>query len=161
MHPMRPLKWIAVFSLLAATLACSEDPPYCGSPNFTDTSGTYRKRIELTRSQFEKRIADYRAPRFGLRFSLDDDLGYTSNHYYYDGRERVWPLSDHEERLYFQVFYKNDPEAPKKAAVTVIGHAQERKGEDGDWEKTKHFCRAEPHFMRIAEDIHDHLAGRP
>jgi len=158
---MRSLKWIAVFSLLAATLACSEDPPYCGSPNFTDTSGTYRKRIELTRAQFEKRIADYRDPRFGLRFSLNDDLGYTSNHYYYDGRERVWPVSDHEERLYFQVFYKNDPEAPKMAAVTVIGHAQERKGKDGDWEKTKHFRRAEPPFMRIAENIHDHLAGRP
>ncbi len=161
MHPLRSLKWIAVFSLLAAAMACSEDHPYCGSPNFTNASGTYRKRVELTRSQFEKRIADYRDPRFGIRFSLDDGKGYTSNHYYYDGRERVWPVSDHEERLYFQVRYTNDPEAPKKSTVTVIGRAQERKGEDGDWEKTEHFCRAEPHFMRIAEDIHDHLAGRP
>ncbi len=161
MHFMRSLKWMAVFGFLATALACSEESPYCGSPNFTDASGTYRKQIALTTTQFKKRIADYRNPRLGLWFSLDDDRVYSSNHFYYNGRDRTWPISDHQERLYFQVFHNSDPEAPEEARVTVIGHAQERRGNDGEWEKTRHFCRAEPHFMRIAENIHNHLAGRP
>ena len=161
MRPMRSLKWIALFSLLVAAMACSEEPTYCGSPNFTEDTGTYRQQIELTREQFEKRIADYRNPRLGLRFSLDDSGIYTSNHFYYDGQDRVWPWSDHQERLYFQVFYKKDPETSKNVHIIIIGHSQERISKEGPWEKTRHFCRAEPYFMRIAEDIHDHLAGRP